>query len=402
MHRLRLGLAALALVITSCGDGNTEDLLTDLGLSEEEASCLTREYEARGLDINTMLRADDERDLDDEELDGLREVAQICAGVEPDSDDDPSAVDTDSEADTETDTEADTDAADDESDVTALEQAFLDGMAAEGVPPEAGRCILQELENVGYSIFDLAAIGLTGEEPPVELLSAFLRCGDELVDAGVLENGGLESLFGGGLDSDDADTNDADTYGDDPDLDVLWDACADGDMYACDELYWISPIDSEYEAFGNTCGMTVVPAPQTCVGDDGLMPDPDNGNYGDDPALDALYDACTGGDMVACDELYWGSPIGSEYEALAASCGGTTEEFSGGSCESGGGLPFTYGDDDALDADWDACADGDMDACDDLYIWSPIGSEYEAFGNTCGGRSEDELFGGCAAELGSG
>lgn len=36
--------------------------------------------------------------------------------------------------------------------------------------------------------------------------------------------------------------------------------------------------------------------------------------YGDDPALDALYDKCTDGDVDACRELYWDAPVGSRYE----------------------------------------------------------------------------------------
>jgi len=35
-----------------------------------------------------------------------------------------------------------------------------------------------------------------------------------------------------------------------------------------------------------------------------------------------------------------------------------------------------------------------MVACDDLFIQSPVGSEYEAYGNTCGNRvPEDEVAG---------
>ncbi len=43
--------------------------------------------------------------------------------------------------------------------------------------------------------------------------------------------------------------------------------------------------------------------------------------YGDDPALDVLYDSCKGGDMTACDDLYDQSPAGSEYEYFADTCG---------------------------------------------------------------------------------
>jgi hypothetical protein len=37
-------------------------------------------------------------------------------------------------------------------------------------------------------------------------------------------------------------------------LDVLAWGCNDGDPYACDVLYWIAPVGSDYEAYGATCG----------------------------------------------------------------------------------------------------------------------------------------------------
>lgn len=40
------------------------------------------------------------------------------------------------------------------------------------------------------------------------------------------------------------------TYGSDPVLDALWDDCEAGDNNACEDLYYDSPVDSEYEAFG--------------------------------------------------------------------------------------------------------------------------------------------------------
>ncbi|CAM3725033.1 DUF4190 domain-containing protein [Isoptericola cucumis] len=45
-------------------------------------------------------------------------------------------------------------------------------------------------------------------------------------------------------------------------------------------------------------------------------------SYGDDATLDGLYDSCEGGDDLACDELYWESAPGSEYEDFALTCGG--------------------------------------------------------------------------------
>lgn len=53
--------------------------------------------------------------------------------------------------------------------------------------------------------------------------------------------------------------------------------------------------------------------------------------------------------------------------------------------------PQTYGDDASLDRMWDACERGDMGACDRLYDESPLFSDYEDFGFTCGGRTTGEL-----------
>ena len=89
---------------------------------------------------------------------------------------------------------------------------------------------------------------------------------DDLSDAEVVfdaatECGILEDL--GTIDEVDPDAPDdsgtsglqeGDSYGDNPELDALWDACEDGDGQACDDLYFSSAIGSEYEEFGDTCG----------------------------------------------------------------------------------------------------------------------------------------------------
>lgn len=46
----------------------------------------------------------------------------------------------------------------------------------------------------------------------------------------------------------------ANSYGDDSQLDALWDACAAGDSAACDDLFVNSGFNTEYERFGLTCG----------------------------------------------------------------------------------------------------------------------------------------------------
>jgi hypothetical protein len=45
---------------------------------------------------------------------------------------------------------------------------------------------------------------------------------------------------------------------------------------------------------------------------------------GADPALDALHADCAGGSGQACDDLFDRAPLGSEYEDFALSCGGRT------------------------------------------------------------------------------
>jgi len=47
-----------------------------------------------------------------------------------------------------------------------------------------------------------------------------------------------------------------------------------------------------------------------------------------------------------------------------------------------------HGDNATLDALWDACAASDWQACDDLYMQSGLGTEYESFGDTCGNRTD--------------
>jgi hypothetical protein len=48
---------------------------------------------------------------------------------------------------------------------------------------------------------------------------------------------------------------------------------------------------------------------------------------GDSPELDALWDRCAEGYGQACDELFAEAVLGSEYESFAASCGGRTREL---------------------------------------------------------------------------
>jgi len=48
--------------------------------------------------------------------------------------------------------------------------------------------------------------------------------------------------------------------------------------------------------------------------------------------------------------------------------------------------PYTLGDDEDLDALWARCEAGIGAACDELFDEAPLGSDYERFAVSCGGR----------------
>lgn len=113
---------------------------------------------------------------------------------------------------------------------------------------------------------------------------------------------------------------DAGSYGSDPNLDNLWDECAEGNLKACDDLYLAAADGSDYENFGATCGDRSEGL-GSCVILGGTSEPAAEGTLGSDAGLDLLWTECESGDMTACDDLYLGSPVGSEYEQFGATCG---------------------------------------------------------------------------------
>lgn len=238
----------------------------------------------------------------------------------------------------------------------------------------------------------------------------------------------------------------ADSYGDDPALDELQDDCVAGDMAACDSLYWSAGFGSAYESVATSCG--------------GLVEDPVYGMceyYAEQAAEDAaaqsavsrLVNTCEAGDMSACDELAIVADWGSDAYETAETCGGhypdgysscMDRENAAGTvtalvaeCQAGdmqacddlgweaeygsdaaevaetcgGHYPDAYGmcvnaEEDAqeLQQYYDACAGGDMAACDDLYLYADYGSQQAKFGSTCGNRYK-ESYGMCEYDYGS-
>lgn len=57
---------------------------------------------------------------------------------------------------------------------------------------------------------------------------------------------------------------------------------------------------------------------------------------GDDPRLDGLYAACRDGGGAACDQLFDDAPLGSAYEEFASTCGGRSKQAR---CADGAPLP---------------------------------------------------------------
>jgi hypothetical protein len=116
-------------------------------------------------------------------------------------------------------------------------------------------------------------------------------------------------------------------------------------------------------------------------------------------ALDSIDFAELFSDPDAFGEEAFSDPsMAFAFFEIFDTCGIDPSDFDGGGGFTGTG--DTYGDDPELDALWDACAGGDMESCDDLYFQSPFNSGYETFGDTCGGRQPEGTGNLCVTEFG--
>lgn len=123
------------------------------------------------------------------------------------------------------------------------------------------------------------------------------------------------------------------TYGDDAELDALWDKCSSEGTAVCDELFNRSPEGSEYEAFADTCGGRGTPqvacAPDALANTD-QPPSSDSAdppmNHGDSAEFDQLWDKCAANDAQACLALAFQAPEGSEYAEFGKSCGNRPDD----------------------------------------------------------------------------
>jgi hypothetical protein len=124
--------------------------------------------------------------------------------------------------------------------------------------------------------------------------------------------------------------------------------------------------------------------------------------YGDDPRLDAIQDDCEGGELRACDLLFMETTEGTDYEHVALTCGGTTE-VSATFCTPEPELDetgFAPADSPGLQVLASDCKDGDLTACDLLYLLVPEGHDLEDVGLTCVGRVAGGAYPDCRTQLG--
>jgi actin-like ATPase involved in cell morphogenesis len=115
--------------------------------------------------------------------------------------------------------------------------------------------------------------------------------------------------------------------------------------------------------------------------------------------LQDMQTSCESGAMLDCDALWMLSPVDSEFEAYAMTCGDrdTTGEHAG-TCDADfpeeTGLPIDLSD-TALERLRGACGSGYFHYCDMLFWRSPADSDLEAFAENCGGRApEGETYAG--------
>jgi len=119
--------------------------------------------------------------------------------------------------------------------------------------------------------------------------------------------------------------------------------------------------------------------------------------YGDDPTLDELHDGCAAGSLADCDMLFLVSDFGSEYENMAVSCGGLVDEVDPTETCMIALQDFSEGE--ALARQ---CDSGFFIACDAYFIVTVVGSEEEALAASCGGIRESNVTTPCWIAYGFG
>ena len=248
-----LGAGAWLIFGGNDDDDLRAELIADLedeGASREDAECVV---DAMGEDIGyDRMRElnDDDSDATPEELSTVLEAVSTCDadlfGVGEET------------TDTTTDDDDTTDTTDGIGGNQALMDLFIQGvMQGSDLSEEQARCFSEEfLQNGGVDLAELM-------ENPDDIASDpdVMRSMIDIFETCDIDPSAMGGTSGG-------TSSEADDYGDDPELDALWDACEGGDGEACDDLYFQSPIGSRYEEYGNTCGDRFPDGGQLCATSD--------------------------------------------------------------------------------------------------------------------------------------
>jgi hypothetical protein len=128
-----------------------------------------------------------------------------------------------------------------------------------GLSEDDAECMADGLiDELGADALDGADMS---SEPTEEQLAAFVETTEECdIDPSAVTGGDADDRSDDDSDDSDSDSDGDGTYGSDPELDALYDACEGGDFEACDQLYLDSPSGSEYEEFADSCGNRNEPA----------------------------------------------------------------------------------------------------------------------------------------------
>lgn len=183
-------------------------------------------------------------------------------------------------------------------------------------------------------------------------------------------------------------------------------ACEDGDMDACDLLYYSAPAETELESYGAACGGRLgLGAVRPCVEllDNtppvDKFPSPTVGPATNDAVASNYRSACSWGSVLACDTLT--ATVSGPLADWASRCGGRFPNVDG-TCISRYGLvglgvvkdlpplpdplpaPSLPG---SAGVDASDCKAGDLTACDRLADSEDEGTVGSRYGQSCGGRS---------------
>jgi hypothetical protein len=246
--------------------GDTGNAFADF--ADEEQSCI--ESGVDGLDVGTLL-GDASRSGDTERA-ALMQVVLDCV-EEPEQAD---------------------------SFAQSMAANFAAGLGAD-VTLDEGRCITRYIIDNSANPARAIAVGSDPEDAEVALAALEACLPPDTIDEAL-------GVAGTGPQN----------YGDDADLDLLYDDCEAGRNEACDLLFFESSAESEYETFATSCGGRSDGfswcTPGLAFDDDGV-PDPVP------ELLPRLREECGAGDMTSCDLLRRLAGLGSDDESFGATCG---------------------------------------------------------------------------------